>query len=75
MAGLCTGEHGRTIFVNHFEDAGDDMTRWTACTNRFFKGMIRLMYIFLAGSTREHTESGLQRFELVVESSETGLTA
>ena len=68
MAGVYTNPWGKTIFVNHFEDAGDGRTRWIVYTNHFFKGMMKIMSIFSAGSIRKRTENDLQRFKLLVES-------
>ncbi len=68
MAGVYTSEFGKTIIVNHFEDTGDNQTRWIVYANHFFKGMMRLMSIFFARSIRERTENDLERFKLLVES-------
>ncbi len=70
MAGVYASTWGKTIFVNHFEDAGEAGTRWIVYTNHFFTGMMKLMGIFLAGSIRKRTENDLQRFKLLVESRE-----
>ncbi len=71
MAGIYTSRFGKTIVVNHFEDAGDDRTRWVVYANHFFKGMMKLMSIFFARSIRERTENDLERFKLLVESRST----
>jgi len=68
MAGVYTTQWGKTIIVNHFEDAGDSKTRWVVYANHFFKGMMKLLIIFFARSIRRRTEDDLQRFELLVES-------
>ena len=68
LAGVYTSDWGKSIFVNHFEDAGEGRTRWIVYTNHFFRGMMKIMGIFSAGSIRNRTESDLQRFKLLVES-------
>lgn len=68
---IYTSRFGKTIIVNHFEDAGDQ-TRWVVYANHFFKGMMKLMSIFFAKSIRERTENDLQRFKLLVESRSEG---
>ena len=68
MASIYTSQYGKTIIVNHFEDAGDGQTRWVVYANHLFKGMMKLMSLFYARSIRERTDSDLQRFKLLVES-------
>ena len=68
MAGVYTSDWGKTIIVNHFEDAGDDKTRWVVYSNHFFNGMMKLLGLFFAGSIRKRTANDLERFKLLVES-------
>ncbi len=75
MAGVYTTQWGKTVIVNHFEDAGDGKTRWVVYANHFFKGLMKLMSIFFAGSIRERTENDLQRFKLLVESERSGTSS
>ncbi len=70
MASVYTTEWGKTIVVNHFEDAGDGRTRWVMYANHFFKGMMKVMSVFRAGAIKKRTENDLQRFKLLVESEE-----
>ncbi len=68
MAGIYTSNYGKTIIVNHFEDAGNNQTRWVVYANHMFKGMMKLMSLFFAKSIRNRTERDLERFKLLVES-------
>lgn len=68
MAGIYTSKLGKTIIVNHFEDAGENRTRWVMYANHMFKGIQKLMSLFLANSIKSRTESDLERFKLLVES-------
>ena len=68
LASVYNTEWGKTIVVNHFEDAGDGRTRWVMYANHFFKGMMKVMGVFRAGSIRKRADNDLQRFKLLVES-------
>ena len=68
LASIYTSDWGKTIIVNHFENAGDGRTRWVMYANHFFKGMMKVMSVFRAGAIRKRTENDLQRFKLLVES-------
>ncbi|MEE4162266.1 MAG: SRPBCC family protein [Woeseiaceae bacterium] len=68
IAAVYTTDWGKTIVVNHFEDAGDGKTRWVVYANHFFKGIMKVLGVFSAKSIRERTENDLQRFKLFVES-------
>ena len=67
-ASVYTTEWGKTIVVNHFEEAGDGRTRWVMYANHFFKGMMKVIGVFRAGAIRKRTENDLERFKLLVES-------
>ena len=68
MAGIYTSKFGKTIIVNHFEDAGENQTRWVVYANHMFRGLKKLMSVFFANSIRNRTENDLERFKLLVES-------
>lgn len=68
MASVYTTEWGKTIIVNHFEDAGDGRTRWVMYANHFFKGVMKIISVFRAGALKNRTDNDLQRFKLLVES-------
>ena len=54
--------------MNHFEDAGDDRTRWIVYANHFFEGIMKVMGVFTGRRLRQRTERDLERFKLMVES-------
>lgn len=67
MAGAYESAYGSTIIVNHFEAIDDNTTRWTSWCNFTFKGVMKLMSLFVAGAIRKRTEGDMQRFKLLVE--------
>lgn len=67
MAGIFESEYGSTIVVNHFEAIDKDTTRWSSWCNITFKGVMKLMSLFMAGSVRKRTEGDMERFKLLVE--------
>lgn len=68
MAGVYAAQWGKAVVVNHFEDLGDDRTRWIVYANHFFEGMMKVMGVFTGGRLRRRTERDLERFKLMVES-------
>lgn len=72
LAGMYESDHGSTIIVNHFEAIDENTTRWTSWCNYTFRGLMRFMSLFIAGSISRRTEGDMQRFKLMVESDEAG---
>lgn len=68
MAGNYETDWGKAIIVNHFEALGDNSTQWIVYANHQFKGMMKLMAIFIKKSICTRTEDDMQRFKLLVES-------
>lgn len=64
--------HGSTLIVNRFEAVDGSTTRWTAWCNFRFRGVMKLMSLFLGGSIRKRTEGDMQRFKLMVETDTAG---
>lgn len=67
MAGTYESDAGNALIVNHFEDAGDGCTRWTMYGNHTFKGIFRLLGLFVAGSIRNRNEAMMNNFKLLAE--------
>jgi len=65
-------KYASTIIVNHFESIGEDKTRWTSWCNFSFKGFMKIMALFIAGTIRKRTEDDMHRFKLMVETDEAG---
>lgn len=70
MAGTYESDAGNALIVNHFEDAGDGGTRWTMYGNHTFKGIFRLLGLFVAGSIRKRNEAMMNNFKLLAETQE-----
>jgi len=68
MAGIYDSNLGKAIIVNHFATLDENKTQWVVYANRQFKGMMKLMSIFMRKSICRRTEEDMQRFKLLVES-------
>ena len=75
LASVYMSDRGKTIVVNHFEVAGDGQTRWVMYANHSFKGLMKVMSVFRAGSIRQRADNDLQRFKLLVESEQADANA
>ena len=62
--------HGSTLIVNQFEKLGDDRTLWRSWCNFSFKGIMKVISLFVGGAIRKRTEADMQRFKLLVETTE-----
>lgn len=58
----------RVVVVNHFRSLDDGRTLWTVYSRHRFKGMMRVMALFIRKAIRERNDDWLQRFKLLVES-------
>jgi hypothetical protein len=65
-------KYASTIIVNHFRLIDKNTTRWSSWCNFTFKGFMKIMALFLAGTIRKRTEGDMQRFKLLVETDEAG---
>ena len=54
---------------NQFADLSGNRTRWTLESDFQFRGLYRLMSIFMGGSLRKQTEETMRMFQQFVESS------
>jgi len=68
LAGVYTSSVGTTLIVNHFVAIDDNSTRWSMWCNFQFKGLMKVMSLFMAGSIRKRTNCDLERFKLLAES-------
>ncbi len=66
--------YASTIIVNHFESIDENTTSWTSWCNITFKGFMKIMALFIAGTIRKRTEDDMHRFKLLVETDEAGGT-
>lgn len=70
LAGIRESAYGNAVVVNHFDDAGDGKTRWIAYWNYSFSGAAKFKTLFTHRSYRIRIEDDMQRFKLLVETSE-----
>lgn len=68
LATIYDNAWARTLVVNHFEELDDNTTRFVSYTNMKFKGIMKIMSLFVAKSIRARAEADLNRFKLLVES-------
>ena len=74
LSAIYESKYSSTIIVNHFESIGESTTRWTAWCNFAFKGFMKIMAPFIAGTIRKRTEDDMHRFKLLVETDAAGRT-
>lgn len=72
LSGTYESDYGTTIIVNHFEATDANTTRWTSWCKFSFRGLMKFLSLFIAGSIRKRTEADMQRFKLMVETDEAG---
>jgi len=65
-------KYASTVIVNHFRLIDKNTTRWSSWCNFTFKGFMKIMALFLAGTIRKRTEDDMHRFKLLVETDEAG---
>ncbi len=72
MAGIYDSARATSLIVIHLEEIDDNTTRFVSYTNMKFKGMMKIMSVFVAKSIRDRTEADLNRFKLLVETDAAG---
>ncbi len=73
MAGTRESAMGTAIVVNHFEALDDSHTRWTMYARHTFRGIYKIVALFLAGAMRRRDEQLMNNFKLFVESLQAGV--
>jgi uncharacterized protein YndB with AHSA1/START domain len=68
LAGTYETQFGTTTVVNRFESTSDGNTRWSVWCRFQFRGFMKVMALFIAGSIRRRTNDDLGRFKLLAES-------
>ncbi len=61
-----------TLIINHFEAIDDDTTRFVSYANMKFKGIMKILSLFVAKSIRARSRDDLDRFKLLVETEAAG---
>lgn len=72
MAGTYVSDWATSLIVNHFEEIDDNTTRFISYTNMNFKGIMKIMSVFVSRSIRARVEADLNRFKLLVETEAAG---
>ncbi len=67
IASIYDNAWATSLIVNHFEKIDDNTTRFISYTNVNFKGVMKIMSLFVANSIRARAEANLDRFKLLVE--------
>ena len=67
MAGTCESSKGITLIVNHLEAIDDIQTKWMMYANHSFRGIYKILGLFVAGSIRKRNEDLMNKFKLFVE--------
>ena len=70
LAGIYDTKFGKTLIVNNFKAIDDNTTQWESWCNFSFKGLMKIMSLFMSGTIRKRTEDDMQRFKLMVETDE-----
>ncbi len=67
MAGIYESARTTSLIVIHLEEIDDNTTRFVSYTNMKFKGIMRILSLFVGNSIRIRAEADLNRFKLLVE--------
>lgn len=67
FAGVYESDSAINEIRNQFIDLGEGRTKWRMESEFEFRGIYRLMSIFMRGSIRKRTENDMQRFRRLVE--------
>ncbi len=67
MAGIYESARTTSLIVIHLEEIDDNTTRFVSYTNMKFKGIMRILSLFVGNSVRIRAEADLNRFKLLVE--------
>lgn len=72
LGGTYESRWGQVIIFNHFEETSDGKTRWVVNTNYKFRGLMKIMALFMRKSICDRTDTDLNRFKLLVETEAAG---
>lgn len=67
LGGTYESKWGNVIVFNHFEETADGKTLWKSNVNYVFKGLMKIMAIFMRKSICGRTDTDMNRFKLMVE--------
>jgi len=72
LAGIYDNARATMLIVNHFEEIDQSTTRFVSYTNMKFKGIMKIMSLFVAKSIRTRVQANLDRFKLLAETEAAG---
>ena len=72
MAGTYDNDRATSLIVNQFEEIDANTTRFISYSNMNFKGIMKILSLFVARSIRARVEADLSRFKLLVETEAAG---
>lgn len=67
LGGTYESKWANVAIVNHFAKTGDDQTRWTMNAKYGFKGIMKIMALFMRKSICARSDTDMNRFKLLVE--------
>lgn len=74
LGGTYESDWANVVIVNHFAETADGQTLWTMNTKYGFKGIMKIMALFMRNSICERSETDMNRFKLMVETALAGKT-
>ena len=72
LGGTYESDWGTVVVFNHFEETDQGKTRWTSSLNYSFKGVMKIMALFMHKSIRNRSDRDMNRFKLFVETDTAG---
>ena len=72
LGGTYESKWANVVIVNHFAATEDGKTRWTMSSKYGFKGIMRLMALFMKNSICSRSDTDMNRFKLLVETAVAG---
>ncbi|MGI9233448.1 MAG: SRPBCC family protein [Woeseiaceae bacterium] len=67
LGGTYESNWANVVIVNHFAKIGDGKTRWTMNAKYGFKGVMKIMALFMRKSIFARSDTDMNRFKLLVE--------
>jgi carbon monoxide dehydrogenase subunit G len=75
LGGTYESRWSDVVIVNHFAETEDGRTRWTMNAKYGFKGLMKIMALFMRRSICTRSDTDMNRFKLLVETTLAGKPA
>ena len=72
LGGIYESNWGTVIILNRFEETADGKTLWVVNSNYVFKGIMKIMALFMRKSICSRSDTDMNRFKLLVETQVAG---